>query len=89
MRRLTNASASIAGAAEVPVLFDQAYARADVGFNGMASTQPVATLPTAQVPAAPISQPITVTTAAGSTSYTIAAHEPDGTGMSTLFLELA
>lgn len=66
------------------VIFDNAYIRADVG-TGMATTSPAITLPTASVPASPRGKAVAV----GGVNYKVAAHEPDGTGMSVLFLELA
>lgn len=66
-------------------IFDNGYSLSSVGVSGMASTQPSITLPTAYVPASAIGK----TVVANSTSYTIAAHDPDGTGISQLFLERA
>lgn len=76
------------GAAAVPVIFDNAYARGDVGGLGMASTQPAITLPTAAVPASPRGKTAVVTsTLHGTLNFKIVDHEPDGTGVSVLFLE--
>lgn len=71
----------------VPVgaIFDNGYAQGGVGGLGMASSQPMLTLPTANVPAQPQGLPVVV----GSTSYLVAGHEPDGTGISVLMLEAA
>ena len=75
----TLASATVRG------IFDNAYRQGEVGFNGMASTQPVFTLATSDVPTGSVGASLVV----NATTYTIAHHEPDGTGMSVLFLELA
>lgn len=53
--------------------------------GGMASSQPMLTLPTASVPASPVGRAAVV----GSTTYTIVEHQPDGTGVSRLMLERA
>lgn len=83
-------TASINGAAAVLVIFDNAYARADVGALGMASTQPAITLPTADVPASPRGKTAVVTsTLHGTLNFKIVDHEPDGTGVSVLLLEKA
>lgn len=90
LRHLANAEAALDGGAAVPVLFDNAYARADVGGLGMESTQPAVTLATASVPASPRGKPVVVTSSVhGVLEFTIARHEPDGTGMSVLLLEEA
>lgn len=78
-------------------IFDNAYALADVGGAGMASTQPTLTLPTAQIPlivldwfryyATPFDPADLQMQIAGAT-YKVVAHEPDGTGVSLLLLEL-
>jgi hypothetical protein len=69
----------------VAAIFDEAYAGGDVGPFGMASTAPQLTIATADVPAAVVGMPVV----ANGTNYTVAAHEPDGTGVSRLVLELA
>lgn len=66
-------------------IFDNAYALGGVGPSGMASTQPVFILATALVPPNAVGTELLH----NSIAYTIAAHEPDGTGLSTLMLELA
>ena len=75
-------SATLGGVA-VQGIFDKAYQFADVCGSGMASTQPVYTLATSAVPANPVGTTLVV----GGVSYSVAAHEPDGTGMSLLLLE--
>ena len=71
------------GGASVAVIFDNASAPATVGPYGMASSQPAITLPTAQVPSDPVGTAVVVNAVA----YLVAAHEPDGTGISRLLLE--
>ena len=79
------AQAATVGGASVAVIFDNASALGSVGPFGMASTQPSITLPTAQVPATPVGTTVVV----GGGTYLVAAHEPDGTGISRLLLESA
>ena len=74
--------ATLAGVAVVGI-FDGAYAQASVGTYGMASTQPAFTLASASVSG----DPVGLTLVTGGITYTVAAHEPDGTGMSRLILE--
>lgn len=69
--------------AAVAAIFDAAYALSTVGPYGMAGTQPVLTLATASVPATPVG----ATAVVNGATYTVAAHEPDGTGISRLMLE--
>jgi hypothetical protein len=64
-------------------IFDAGYSAGNVGAMGMASTQPTLTLATASVPA----NPVGLSAVAAAVTYTIAAHEPDGTGVSVLYLE--
>lgn len=78
-------------------IFDNGYTRANLGGMGMASSQPTLTLPSASVPAQvlgwfsssaepPVAVDLHVTI--GQKVYQIVAHEPDGTGISVLVLEL-
>lgn len=76
--------ATLGGTAVVGV-YDNGYTLGAAGMLGVASTQPTLTLPTAQVPADPVGQAVVV---AGK-SYLVAEHQPDGTGISRLFLEAA
>ncbi len=69
----------------VQAYFDNAYTLGDVGMYGVASTQPVLTLPTAHVPAQPVGMLVEV---AGQ-RFSVAVHQPDGTGISRLVLEAA
>lgn len=75
-------AATLAGVA-VPGVFDNSYEFGDVGGAGMASTQPVFTLATSDVPALVVGASLVV----NATTYKVAHHEPDGTGVSRLFLE--
>lgn len=77
-------SATVAGVA-VKGIFDKAYQLGNVGVTGIATTAPVLTLATAGVPADPVGTAVVVS----GVSYTVAAHEPDGTGVSLLLLEAA
>lgn len=81
---MVNAEAVLDGNA-LNVIFDNSFALGNVGVLGMASSQPSITLQTSDVPATPVGSAVTV----GVTAYLVAAHEPDGTGMSRLVLELA
>ena len=73
------------GGVAVSAIFDNGYALGNVGMLGMASTQPAITLASTSVPANPVG--LSVVVAGG--SYLVAAHEPDGTGISRLLLEAA
>ncbi len=65
-------------------IFDVQYERGDIGI-GMASTQPAFTTLTANVVGEAVGQLLVV----NGIGYYVAAHEPDGTGMSLLLLEVA
>ncbi len=84
IKHMANVVATVDGVS-VPAIFTNAYDTASVGANGIASTQPMLTLPTTDAPASPIGKPVVI----NATSYTIAAHQPDGTGLSHLLLEHA
>lgn len=75
----TLAGQSVAG------IFDNPATLGALGQVGLASSQPVLTLPTSSVPA----DPVGVTVVVGAVNYLVAVHEPDGTGVSRLLLELA
>ena len=75
--------ATLSGAT-VRGIFDVQYERGDIGI-GMASTQPAFTTLTANVVGEAVGQLLVI----NGTSYYVAAHEPDGTGMSLLLLEVA
>jgi hypothetical protein len=70
--------------AAVRGIFDNGFALGAVGI-GMAGTQPTLRLRTADVTSDPVGQAVSVNAVA----YTVAAHEPDGTGVSVLMLERA
>ncbi len=77
-------SATLAGGA-VRGIFDAAYELGAVGMVGMATTAPVFTLATSDVPASPAGASLVVN---GST-FTVVEHQADGTGISLLLLERA
>lgn len=83
MAHLSNATATLNGV-EVAGMFDNSYHAGDIGI-GMASTQPAFTTLTANVTGEAVGQLLVI----NGTSYYVAAHEPDGTGMSLLLLEVA
>lgn len=84
-KHLSNAEATFGNGQAVAGIFDNGYALGNVGMSGMVSTQPTFTLPTASISGEPVGQTLVV----NATSYYVSAHEPDGTGMSRLILELA
>ena len=73
------------GAATVRAIVDKGYSGAQVGIAGMATTQPMLTLGTADVPEPVVGVSVTV----DSVPYVVAEHRPDGTGLSVLLLEAA
>lgn len=81
-----HATAITVGGAPVEAIFDSGFAQASVGTAGMASDQPALTLATSQVPADWFRLPVVVP---GEPAYTVMAHQPDGTGVSRLLLELS
>ena len=83
MAHLSNAAATLNGV-EVAGMFDNSYHAGDIGI-GIASTQPAFTTLTAHVVGEAVGQLLVI----HGTSYYVAAHEPDGTGMSLLLLEVA
>ena len=80
MSVISNAS-MIWGALTIPVVFDAAYADP----LGMAGNQPGATCLSSLVSAMTIGAAVTI----NSTSYTVQAMEPDGSGITTLILRRA
>ena len=76
-------NATLAGL-PVRAIFDAAYQLAEVSEIGMATTAPVLTLPTASVPANVVGLAVVV----NGKSFTVVAHEPDGTGISLLMLQV-
>lgn len=82
--RLSGNAVSLDGV-NVDAVFDNGFALGNVGPYGVATTGPRLTLQTASVPADVEGKACVV----DSVAYTVAAHEPDGTGISVLRLELA
>ena len=79
-------AATLGGSTAVRGVFDDGHALGSVGLVGMAGTQPMFTLPTDSVtPADPVGQTLVI----GARSFTVAEHQPDGTGVSRLMLEAA
>jgi hypothetical protein len=72
-------AATINGAAAVGI-FDGAYSES---FNMVSGSKPSILLTASDVAGADIGDPVTI----GSTSYTIAGMEPDGTGLVRVMLE--
>lgn len=77
-------TATVAGLT-VRAIFNNGYALGNVGMFGMASSQPTLTLASADVSTDPVGASVLV----GAVAYLVAAHEPDGTGISRLLLEVA
>lgn len=77
--------AATLGGQAVRGIFDNGHQAATVGALGMAATQPVFTMPSADVPPAPVGSVLVVRGA----PYTVVEHRPDGTGVSELLLEEA
>ena len=80
-QRLWNAGATLDG--YVRGIFDDGHSVGGVGAAGMAGTQPTFTLLTASLVGEPVGKSIVV----NGFTYVVGAHEPDGTGVSRLFLE--
>lgn len=94
---LSNVTSDIAGIS-VDGIFDNSYALGNVGSVGMAGSQPTWTVPTASIPPRVIDwfryftepfDPLDLIVVINTVSYRIVAHEPDGTGVSRLLMELA
>jgi hypothetical protein len=71
------------GTGTVSAIFQDAYELGMVGPIGMSAAQPMMMLSTSDVPADPVGESVVV----GTSTYTVAEHRPDGTGISTLMLE--
>ena len=71
------------GGVEILGIFESAYALASVGMAGMASENPVFTTKTSLIGPDVVGQAIVI----GDVQYTVAEHQPDGTGISLLVLE--
>lgn len=67
-------------------IFDAAYLGTNDGI-GMASSRPAYLMPAAAAPAAPEGMVLVV--AKSGEHFTVAMHEPDGTGLTVLILEKA
>lgn len=63
-------------------IFENAYVASNGGV-GMAGSEPIFTLPTVSVPAGPVG----LSFVHDGVTYRVAEHQPDGTGVSTLYLE--
>jgi len=83
--RLSTDEVITVGGSVVSAIFDNGNALGNVGTLGMAGTQPLLTLVSADVPTNPVGSAVLV----GAVPYLVAAHEPDGTGLSRLLLESA
>ena len=79
------ATSCTVGGVAVSAIFENDYSLSSVGLAGMSGNQPTLMLPTASVAADPVGLAAVV----DGTSYVVAAHEPDGTGVSLLRLERA
>lgn len=66
-------------------ILDTPYRLGAIATAGIAAAGPTLTLATADVSADPVGQAVVV----NATNYVVAAHEPDGTGVSVLVLERA
>lgn len=89
LQHFANVSATISGLPVVGI-FDEAHTTASVGI-GMASTVPVLTVRDTDLPSDLEGRPVAVFWADGLSvrgRYIVGAHEPDGTGMSRLLLEV-
>ena len=64
-------------------IFDAPGTLGNVGEFGITGTQPIFTLATTSVTTDPVGHALVI----GATTYTVVAHEPDGTGISRLILE--
>lgn len=76
---------TILGGVEVQACFESAYALGKVGNLGMASNAPSLVLLSSDTPA----DPVGLVAVVDGVSYLVASHEPDGTGMTRLWLEQA
>ena len=90
-------TATLAGR-EVSGVFDNGYALGNVGSVGMACSQPMWVVATSTIPPIVIDwflyfteplDPLDLLVTLNDVQYKVVAHEPDGTGISRLLLELA
>ena len=96
-KHISNVETTLAGVA-IQGIFDNEYALADVGGAGMASSQPRLTLATDGIPAHVVDwflyfpdpfNALDLLMTINGTTYNAVAHEPNGTGISVLWLEVA
>lgn len=94
---LSNSEALLAGVS-VSGIFDNGYTLGNVGLSGMAGTQPTWTVATADIPPRVIDwfryfqepfDPLDLLVTLNGSTYKIVAHEPDGTGISRLLMEVS
>lgn len=71
--------------ASLNAIFENGYRAGNIGLAGMAAYGPTLLCRTADLSADPVGQAAVV----NATNYVVAAHEPDGTGVSVLRLERA
>lgn len=83
LKHLANAQATI-GANTFDGIFKDPFQLTGMGI-GSADSRPSFCMATSGLPARPVGAAITIR----SVAYTIGAHEPDGTGLSLLFLDEA
>ncbi len=81
---LANRTATL-NAVSVTGIFDAPGTLGSIGEFGITGTQPIYTLATTSVATDPVGKALVI----GATTYTVVAHEPDGTGISRLILEKA
>ena len=73
------------GGVAMPAIFDAPGAQGNAGLLGMSTTAPALLVQTSLLAGDPVGQSVAVNSA----SYLVAAHEPDGSGLSRLLLEQA
>lgn len=79
------ASQAVLAGVNVLGIFTDPYAMGSVGGLGMATGKPTFALASSDVPANPVGLQLVV----GGVSYEIADAQPDGTGVTTLVLEVS
>lgn len=83
LKHLANAEVGVAGTVQ-PGIFKKPYQVVHLG-SGMADSRPTVALDSAVLPEDPYGLALLVDGAA----YRVVEHQPDGTGMTCLFLEFA
>lgn len=86
---LSNALVRVGAGAVQLGIFDNDYASAHIGDAGMAAATPAVTVATATLPNPLVGAAVDVDYCGVTTRYRVAAHHPDGTGLSVLLLERA